>query len=121
MRTTQSMAQGARSAVEVITLPLSAGAHPAFSRPTGRVRQPSRMTSVSWLFIALLAAAVAVLVGAEWPRLSHRLGTPARERRRRARRKAALRIVPSESEEFAASVQRDLDRLPTIEERDPKR
>ena len=79
------------------------------------------MTVVSWLSIALLAAAVLILAGAEWPRLSVQFGSGRRERRRRARRKAALRIVRSESEEFAASVERDLRSLPTIEERDQQR
>jgi len=73
---------------------------------------------VSWLFIALLACGIAVLVGAEWPRVADRLGLEAREHRARARRKAKLKVVRSESEEFAASVQRDLEKLPTIEEHD---
>jgi hypothetical protein len=76
---------------------------------------------VSWLFIALLACAVVVLVGAEWPRLTGRFGVDARRRRERARRKANLRVVSAEdpeSEEFARSVERDLANLPTIEEKD---
>jgi hypothetical protein len=76
---------------------------------------------VSWLFIALLAGAVAVLIGAEWPRLSARFGIDARRSRERARRKASLRVVQgedTESEEFARSVERDLAKLPTIEEHD---
>jgi hypothetical protein len=83
---------------------------------------------VSWLSIALLALALAVLVGAEWPRLEHRLGADARRSRDRSRRKASLRVVQGdddaedplsvEREKFAASVQRDLSRLPTIEERE---
>jgi len=76
---------------------------------------------VSWLSIALLAAAVLILIGAEWPRLTSRFGAGARRRRERTRRKAALRIVRSESEEFEASVVRDLEQLPTIEERDQSR
>jgi len=68
--------------------------------------------------IALLALAVAAVVGAEWPRLSARHGRDARAGRERARRKAALKLVRSETEEFEASVQRDLAELPTIE--DPK-
>ena len=76
---------------------------------------------MSWLFIALLACAVAVLLAAEWPRVAEHLGLEARERRARARRKAKLRVVDPESEEFAASVQRDLELLPTIEERDTTR
>ena len=76
---------------------------------------------MSWLSIALLACAVAVLVAAEWPRLNERFGLEGRRRRERARRKASLRLVPaerSETEEFAASVERDLSLLPTIEERE---
>ena len=76
------------------------------------------MVVVSWLFIALLAAAVVVLVGAEWPRVSERAGSRARQKRARARQKAQLRLLRNESDEFAASVQRDLEKLPTIEERD---
>lgn len=74
--------------------------------------------AVSWLFVALLACAVVVLVGAEWPRLSALVGVDARRRRERARRKANFRLLPpkTESEEFAASVERDLRSLPTIEE-----
>jgi len=73
---------------------------------------------VSWLYIALLALAVAAVVGAEWPRLGSRVGADARRRRERARRKASLRIVPSDADDFAASVERDLAQLPTIEETD---
>jgi hypothetical protein len=77
---------------------------------------------VSWLSIALLVCAVAVLVGAEWPRLTARVGIDARRKRERARRKKNLRVLPrDESEEFAASVERDLRSLPTIEERDSRR
>jgi hypothetical protein len=81
---------------------------------------------VSWVFVGLLAGAVLVLIGAEWPRLSSRFGIEehfeARERKARAERKANLHVVRDDSEEFEASVRRDLDRLPTIEKkRDPRR
>jgi len=76
------------------------------------------MRSVSWLFIGLLACAVVVLVAAEWPKLLDRAGARARRQRQRAKRKAQLKLLRTESDEFAASVQRDLERLPTIEERD---
>jgi cytochrome c biogenesis protein ResB len=79
------------------------------------------MVVVSWLFIALLALAVVVLVAAEWPRLSEHAGSRARQKRARARQKAQLRLLRDESDEFAASVQRDLERLPTIEEQEPRR
>ena len=71
--------------------------------------------------MALLAAALTVVVGAEWPRLSDRFGSKARARRDRARRKSELRLLRNESDEFAASVERDLAKLPTLEERDRKR
>lgn len=82
---------------------------------------------MSWLWIALLALAVLILVGAEWPRLERRFGSDARRTRERARRKASFKLVRTdepedllraESEEFAASVERDLASLPTIEERE---
>ena len=81
--------------------------------------------SVVW--IALLAGAVAVLVAAEWPRLDKWLGVDARRGRKRARRKANLKVIRSDRshedseeslEDFAASVERDLSRLPTIDKRD---
>jgi len=70
--------------------------------------------------IALLALAVAAVIGAEWPRLSSRFGFEARRTRERARRKSQLKLLRTETEEFAASVERDLQQLPTIEERDRK-
>jgi hypothetical protein len=77
---------------------------------------------VSWLYIALLVLAIAVVVGAEWPRFHHgfeaRVGPEARRRREREKRKAVLRVVPNDAEDFAASVERDLAQLPTIEETD---
>ena len=77
---------------------------------------------MSWLYIALLVLAIAVVVGAEWPRLSHRLearvGPEARRRREREKRKTMLRVVPDDADDFAASVERDLANLPTIEETD---
>jgi hypothetical protein len=75
---------------------------------------------VSVVWIALLAGAVAVLAAAEWPRLDRRLGMEARRGRERERRKANLKVIRSDEslEEFAASVERDLSRLPTIDERE---
>jgi hypothetical protein len=75
---------------------------------------------VSVVWIALLAGAVAVLAAAEWPRLDRRFGLEARRGRERERRKANLKVIRSDEslEEFAASVERDLSRLPTIDERE---
>jgi hypothetical protein len=75
---------------------------------------------VSWLYIALLAAAVALVAAAEWPRLEKRFGGEARHSRERAKRRAKtqLRVVrDDEADEFAASVERDLANLPTIDDR----
>ena len=81
------------------------------------------MRSVSILAIVLIACAVLVVVGAEWPRLTAglRAREEAKARRERSRRKAELRVVPGDRDEFAESVRRDLDQLPVIEEKDDRR
>jgi hypothetical protein len=77
---------------------------------------------VSWLYIALLAIAVVLVAGAEWPRLEGRFGVDSRRSRQRARRKASLRVVrDDEADEFAASVERDLANLPTIDDRERRK
>jgi len=77
---------------------------------------------VGWLMIALVIGTVAAVIGAEWPRLSSgRFGNEARQRRERQQRKSQLKLLKTETEEFAASVERDLNELPTIEETDRKR
>lgn len=65
--------------------------------------------------VFLLLAAATVLIGAEWPRLAPRFGNEARRRRDRAKRKSQLKLLKTESDEFEAAVQRDLENLPTIE------
>ena len=75
---------------------------------------------MGWLYIALLAVAIVILAGAEWPRLGARFGFEARQRRERARRKANLKLLRTEADEFTASVERDLAKLPTIEETDQR-
>lgn len=74
---------------------------------------------MGWVYAVLLSGAVLVLAGAEWPRLSARVGLGGRRRLRpRPRSRANLRVVSTpEDEEFAASVERDLQSLPTIDER----
>ena len=76
------------------------------------------MAGVSWLSVALLACAVLAVIGAEWPRLQERLGFEARRKSQRARRKSQWKVVRGEAqdldaEDFAASVERDLEQLPT--------
>jgi hypothetical protein len=85
---------------------------------------------VSWLVVGLFVSALAVLLAAEWPRLHALLGfdrgLSGARRRRRHRRRSRLVLVDSddqsefdeEREAFAASVVRDLERLPTIDDRD---
>jgi hypothetical protein len=79
---------------------------------------------VSWPWLVVLALAAALVVAVEWPRLGRRFGAAGRKERARKQQKARLRVVSSdendESDEFIRSVQRDLDALPTIEERDRK-
>jgi len=77
---------------------------------------------VSWPWLVLLVFAAALVVAVERPRLERRFGASARKDRDRQRRKSQLRVVTpdDESDEFIRSVQRDLDALPTIEERDRK-
>ena len=81
---------------------------------------------MSWPFLVLLAFALVLLVGAEWQRLAGgrgfgRLGAEARNARDRQRRKEGLKLIRSESDDFAESVERDLAELPTIEEKDRRR
>jgi hypothetical protein len=76
---------------------------------------------VSWPWIVLLALGVLVVAAAEWPRVSGVLGADARRRRVRERRKAKLRVVRTDDDDFVESVRRDLDSLPTTEEPRSKR
>ena len=83
---------------------------------------PRYNAGVSWPWLALLAAAVAVVVAAEWPRLTGAVGVDARRRRQRDRRKAKLHVIVNEDvDEFEESVRRDLESLPTTEEPRTKR
>ena len=72
--------------------------------------------------VVLLVSAVLLLVAAEWPRLSGRLGADARASRTRRRRKSELTVIhgDGEDDDFAASVERDLANLPVIGERDDR-
>ena len=76
---------------------------------------------MSLFAVVLLACALVVIVAAEWPRLDERIGGKARRRRERAKRKRGLKVIRSDTDDFAASVQRDLANLPTIEEREERR
>jgi hypothetical protein len=74
---------------------------------------------VGILAIVLLVAAVLLVVGAEWPRLRAAVGADARQVRSRRRRKEKLTVVQGDGDDdFAASVQRDLESLPVIEKHD---
>jgi hypothetical protein len=123
-RTTQTIAQGRRKDVDVViaaTPPVSDTRSEELSPLKGHRRRVARMALVSLVFAALLACAVAALVIAEWPRISAVLGAEARSRRERARRKPQLKVVRTDRDDFAESVQRDLDQLPTIEEQEQHR
>ena len=78
---------------------------------------------MSWPWIALLVLAVALVAAAEWARVARVVGADARKSRQRRKRKAGLKLITNDpdSDEFAQSVQRDLDALPTIDEPRSKR
>jgi hypothetical protein len=70
--------------------------------------------------IVLLACALVLVAGVEWPRVSAKVGSDARAGRRRARRKESFTVIEGEAEapdDFQASVERDLASLPVLEER----
>ena len=73
----------------------------------------------------LLACALVLVAGVEWPRVSAKVGRDARAGRKRTRRKESLTLIDGEaqldSDEFAKSVERDLASLPVFEERDDDR
>jgi hypothetical protein len=88
-----------------------------------RTSEPSSWShynsGVGILAIVLLVAAVLLVIGAEWPRLTAVAGADARQVRSRRRRKEKLTVVQGDGDDdFAASVQRDLESLPVIEEHD---
>ena len=73
----------------------------------------------------MLTCALLLLVAAEWPRFTERFGggegeprAPRRGRRRRGTPDLTLIQGDADHDDFAASVQRDLENLPVIEERD---
>src|SRR3954470_17061770 len=76
---------------------------------------------VSVIGLVLLAAAIALLVFAEWPRLRTRTGLPIRAPREKKRH---LRGVEPDSDpdpdEFQRAVERDLANLPTYDPRAPR-
>jgi hypothetical protein len=72
---------------------------------------------VSIVAACLLAAAVVLLVAAEWPRISQRTGLDARRARARKRARSHLRVVDDDSEDFAKAVERDLANLPNYDPR----
>ena len=76
---------------------------------------------MSLIGIVLLAAAVALIIAAEWPRLGKRTGLDERSRRERKRRKSHLRVVETDTDDFARAVERDLANLPTIDPREQKK
>lgn len=104
----------------MVTHVLSARGPSGLSRPNER-GEAGYNARVSWVFAALLAAAVAVMIAAEWPRIADRLRIDGRLRRRRKQGASHLHLVRTDQDEFAESVRRDLDSLPTIEEQEHRR
>ncbi|HEY7003204.1 MAG TPA: hypothetical protein VH281_02885 [Gaiellaceae bacterium] len=74
---------------------------------------------MSVVAFVLLACALVLVAGVEWPRLSAKLGREARAGRKRARRKEAFKVIDGDAEadeDFQTSVERDLANLPVLEE-----
>ena len=67
-------------------------------------------------------AAVLVVVAAEWPRLSERIGADAWAARSRRRRKEKLTLIRGDEAEddFVKSVERDLADLPVLDEHEDR-
>jgi hypothetical protein len=80
------------------------------------------MGDVGWIAIGLLVVAVLVIIGAEWPRLSERVGADAWAQRSRRRRKEKLTLIRGEEQddEFVKSVERDLADLPVWDEHEDR-
>jgi hypothetical protein len=80
------------------------------------------MGGVGGIAIGLLIAAVLVVIGAEWPRLSERIGADAWAARSRKRRKEKLILIQGEEEDddFVKSVERDLADLPVLDEHEDR-
>jgi len=76
---------------------------------------------VSLIGVVLLIAAVVLVAAAEWPRLGKRVGLDDSARRERKRRKSHLRVVESDTDDFARAVERDLANLPTIDPSEQKK
>jgi hypothetical protein len=93
---------------------------PDLSQAPVFVRAGGYNRTVSWPWLVVLVLAAALVVAVETPRLGRRFGAAARKERDRAKRKRQFRVITpeDESDEFVRSVQRDLEALPTIEERD---
>ena len=79
---------------------------------------------MGWIAIGLLVATVLILLGAEWPRLSRRVGADAWAERSRRRRKEKLTLIQGDEAEkdddFKKSVERDLADLPVFDEHEDR-
>jgi hypothetical protein len=100
-------------------------------RPTPRgPLAPDYNDSVGVVALVLIACAVGLVVGAEWPRLAGRVARAERRRpvrRKRRRGKGELTLVEGEAGdeagdagEFERSVARDLENLPVLGEPDDR-
>jgi hypothetical protein len=80
------------------------------------------MSAVGWIGIGLLVAAVVVVLAAEWPRLSQRVGADAWSARTRRRRKEKLTLIHGDEsdDEFVRSVEQDLADLPVLDEHEDR-
>jgi hypothetical protein len=98
----------------------------SYRPPSREPLAPDYNESVSVVALVLIACAVGLVVGAEWPRLAGRVARAERHRpvrRKRRRGKGDLTLVEGEAGdagEFERSVARDLENLPVLGEPDDR-
>jgi hypothetical protein len=98
----------------------------SYRPPSREPLAPDYNESVSVIALVLIACAVGLVVGAEWPRLAGRFGRPERDRparRKRRRGKGDLTLVetePGDVDDFERSVARDLENLPVLGDPDDR-
>jgi hypothetical protein len=69
--------------------------------------------------LVLAVSALLLILAAEWPHLAGKIGAE-RAMRSRKRRRERFTVIEGESDDFAASVERDLANLPVIKEPDDR-
>jgi hypothetical protein len=81
----------------------------------------TKISHVGIFALVLAVSALLLILAAEWPRISERVGTDAWAARSRRKRRDRLTVIEGEGDDdFAASVERDLANLPVTPEPDDR-